>query len=64
MKEDCTVENVVPGATWMTLMYNVSSPMYEQAFANTMTTAERDFNPEEVALVKKQSAELREKKVY
>ena len=38
--------------------------MYETAFANTRTTAERYFNPEEVALSKKQSAELREKKVY
>jgi hypothetical protein len=47
-----------------TLMGNAQAKLYEQAFPDIMKTAERYFTPEEVALVKQQAQELRDKKVY
>lgn len=63
--QDCTIKLPgVQGAEYNAMMTNNFVRLYEAGFASTMKTAERYFNPEEVALVKTQSAELREKKVY
>jgi len=60
---DCTVK-VKSAEQWKTLMENRVAPLHEEAFEHVMNAAERYFNPEEVALVKKQAEEVREKKVY
>lgn len=46
------------------MIFNAFNRTYESAFANTMRAVERYFSPEEVALVKAQAQELRERKVY
>jgi len=60
---DCTASNVAPNV-WVTAIRNQLSKLHEAAFKNTMKSAERYFSPEEVALIKTQSLELRDKKVY
>lgn len=60
---ECTLEAGSQPA-YFALLGNAFARLYEGAFANVMITATRYFAPEEVALVRQQSAELREKKVY
>ncbi|MFZ5479031.1 MAG: hypothetical protein ACOZNI_19830 [Myxococcota bacterium] len=60
---DCTIKSG-SGEAYDALIRNAFAQLSEEAFTTTMTTATRYFAPEEVALVAKQSRELREKKVY
>ena len=52
------------GEAWRVAIMNAAAGLSEQMFNQTMAAAARYFDPGEVALIKAQSAELREKKVY
>jgi hypothetical protein len=60
---DCTAKEGWPEEVYGSLG-NQANRLYELAFPQIMKTAERYFDPDEVSLVKRQSQELREKKVY
>lgn len=60
---DCTIE-AGSGQAYDILLSNAFGPLYENAFKATLTAAMRYFSPEEVALVKRQAQELRDRKVY
>jgi hypothetical protein len=60
---DCTAEGPTQ-AHWGRAIENKLASLYSKAFSATMSTAEKYFHPEEVALVKSQAEELRERKVY
>lgn len=60
---DCNMDPVTPEES-NRLFENAMAKLYESAFRISMESAARYFNPEEVALVKTQAQELREKKVY
>jgi len=59
---DCTFEGDAKTAD--IVGQNQQARLFEQVFPSVMATAERYFNAEEMALVKQQTKELREKKVY
>lgn len=52
------------GEAWRVAVLSAAAGLSERMFAETMNAAARYFDPGEVALIKAQSAELREKKVY
>lgn len=60
---DCTIPTM-QASSFDVLIRNGFNRAYEQIFTNTLQTAVRYFNPEEVALIKKQALELRANKVY
>ena len=61
---DCTVEKTknadLVNVTW----HNAGAKLLEALFIETMRQSERYFHPDEVRLVKEQSLEIRENKVY
>ena len=59
----CTIR-AANGDDYNVQLMNGFQKAYEVIFRDTMTSAERYFDPEEVALVKRQSLELRANKVY
>ena len=60
---DCTVPSGSEDSVAIQFTNKVSRAI-EKAFPVIMRTFEKYFSPEEMALVKQQSKELREKKVY
>ena len=63
VEADCTLKAGSMGA-YNVLLGNAFATLYEPAFKTTLTAAMRYFSPEEIALVKRQAQELRDRKVY
>ena len=61
IKEDCTAQGA---EMYQVVAYNAAGKLIEQIYKDAVSKANIYFNVEEMDMVRKQSLELREKKVY